>query len=46
MTEETQDVEGRVTAPMQEYTGSDVIVGFVILSIGLFIVAVLPYLFG
>lgn len=46
MTEETQDAEGRVTAPMQEYTGSDVIVGFVILAIGLFLVAVLPYLFG
>ncbi|MFB6132160.1 MAG: hypothetical protein ABEJ44_01985 [Halanaeroarchaeum sp.] len=39
------DATGRVTAPMQEYTGSDVIVGFVVLLIGLFVVAALPYLF-
>ncbi|MFW6002807.1 MAG: DUF7550 family protein [Halanaeroarchaeum sp.] len=47
MSEETQEVpdDARVTAPMQEYTGTDVIVGFVVLSIGLFLVAVLPYVF-
>lgn len=39
------DDADRVTAPMQEYTGSDVIVGFVVLIIGLFLTAVLPYVF-
>lgn len=36
---------GRMTAPMQEYTGTDVIIGFVVLTIGLFMVAALPYIF-
>lgn len=35
----------RTTSPMQAYTGTDVIVGIVVLAIGLFLVAVLPYLY-
>lgn len=46
MTDEAHgDADGRVTAPMQAYTGTDVIVGFVILLIGLFLVGALPYIF-
>lgn len=46
MSDETHgDAAGRVTSPMQEYSGSDVIIGFVVLLIGLFVVAALPYLF-
>lgn len=36
---------GRVTAPMQEYTGTDVIVGLVVMVVGIFLVAGLPYIF-
>ncbi|MFB6070885.1 MAG: hypothetical protein ABEJ76_07655 [Halanaeroarchaeum sp.] len=36
---------GRVTSPMQGYSGTDVIVGIVVLSIGMFLVAGLPYVF-
>ena len=45
MTEETHDADVRVTAPQQEYTGTEVIIGFVVMAIGLFIVAGLPYVF-
>jgi len=36
---------GRTTSPMQEYSGTNVIVGIVVLIIGLFLVAGLPYVF-
>ncbi|MFB6093787.1 MAG: hypothetical protein ABEJ77_02450 [Halanaeroarchaeum sp.] len=37
--------DGRVTAPQQPYSGTDVIMGFVVLGIGLFVVAGFPYIF-
>jgi len=36
--------ETRTTAPQQEYTGRDVAVGFVVLAVGLAVVAGLPVL--
>lgn len=46
MSEDTHEAANeRVTAPMQEYTGTDVIAGFVVFVVGLFIVGALPYLF-
>ena len=35
----------RVTSPMQDYTGTEVIVGLVVFVVGLFLVGALPYLF-
>ncbi|MFB6125316.1 MAG: hypothetical protein ABEJ59_05095 [Halanaeroarchaeum sp.] len=35
----------RVTSPMQGYSGTDVIVGLVVLAIGMFVVAGLPFVF-
>ncbi|MFW5918588.1 MAG: DUF7550 family protein [Halanaeroarchaeum sp.] len=46
MSDDTHEqADGRVTAPMQEYTGSHVIAGFVVFVIGMFVVGALPYLF-
>lgn len=35
----------RVTSPMQAYSGTDAIVGIVVLAVGLFVVAGLPFVF-
>lgn len=46
MSDDTHEAaDERVTSPMQEFTGTDVIAGFVVFVIGMFLVGALPYLF-